>query len=39
MKAHTVQKFIPAKPNDSENSEIIEYYYYPELVELLEGKM
>jgi hypothetical protein len=35
MKAHTVKKYIPAKPNDSENSEIIAYYYYPELVDLL----
>lgn len=36
MKAHTVQKFIPAKQEDSENKEIIAYYYYPELITLME---
>lgn len=35
MKAHTIQKFIPIKPDDSKNQEIIAYYYYPELVDLL----
>ncbi len=37
MKAHTVKKFIPAKPNDGENKEVIAYYYYPELVDLFES--
>ena len=36
MKAHTVKKFIPAKPDNVENSEIIAYYYYPELVDLFD---
>jgi len=38
MKAHTVQKFIPAKPDYVENKEVIAYYYYPELVDLFDSK-
>lgn len=38
MKAHTIKKFIPAQPDDSKKSEIIAYYYYPELVDLLDNK-
>ena len=38
MKAHTIMKFIPAKPDDSSNPEIIAYYYYPELVDLYDSK-
>jgi putative SOS response-associated peptidase YedK len=38
MKAHTVQKFIPTKPKDVENPEVIAYYYYPELVDLFDSK-
>jgi len=37
MKAHTVQKFIPAKPGYEENKEVIAYYYYPELVDLFDN--
>ena len=37
MKAHTVQKFIPANPNDSDSKEVIAYYYYPELVDLFDN--
>ena len=36
MKAHTIQKFIPVKPDNPENFEIIAYYYYPELVDLFD---
>lgn len=36
MKAYTIQKFIPAKITNAEDSEIIAYYYYPELVDLLD---
>ena len=36
LKAHTVQKFVPANPSHSENPEIIAYYYYPELVNLFD---
>ncbi len=34
MKAHTVRKYIPVKPNDSDNKDVIAYYYYPEMVDL-----
>jgi putative SOS response-associated peptidase YedK len=37
MKAHTIQKFIPAKPDDAGNKEVIAYYYYPELVDLFDS--
>ena len=37
MKAHTVLKFIPAKPEYSINKEVIAFYYYPELVDLFES--
>lgn len=36
MKAHTVQKFIPKQPDKTKGSEIIAYYYYPELVDLFD---
>jgi putative SOS response-associated peptidase YedK len=36
MKAHTVKKFIPVKSENEENSEIIAFYYYPELVDLFD---
>jgi hypothetical protein len=39
MKSHTVQKFVPVKPGNKENKEIIAYYYYPELVDLFESNL
>jgi len=35
MKAHTIKKFMPAKPGDSSNPEIIAYYHYPELIDFI----
>lgn len=35
MKAHTIQKFMPAKPGDSSNPEIIAYYHYPDLIDFI----
>jgi len=37
MKAHTVQKFIPSKPQNIDSVDIIAYYYYPELVDLFDS--
>jgi len=36
MKAHTIKKFVPSDTEMINTSEIIAYYYYPELVEKID---
>jgi putative SOS response-associated peptidase YedK len=35
MKAHTIKKFMPVKPEDSYKPQIIAYYHYPELIDFI----
>ncbi|MEE4197182.1 MAG: SOS response-associated peptidase [Bacteroidales bacterium] len=35
MKAHTIKKFMPVQPGDTSNPEIIAYYHYPELLDIM----
>ena len=36
LKAHTIKKFIPSKVEEFENADLIAYYHYPELSEIIE---
>ena len=36
IKAHTIQKFVPSQAAINNNSELLAYYHYPELTQLIE---